>query len=258
MPEDQRIVVRGVDVFLSDYGGASDFRNMLQRLSGTLPDPGPIAGFLNRPYGTADAQRANLEQLDSDLATQRATLIAAWGEDRYDTVAEMVEVELASVEIRAIRGDDYDRSVRMREDVIKMLVDRYVGRTPGGTVINIGGNHAQKAYLKGTKQQWLGEYVAHESPVVNGSVIVLCVTAARIMAGGSVAYDILDASPAHELFRITAETFGDRGVFLPLDDPVFSTADVAMNFEAVVHTGAPKEVYDMFVQFPVAHRVPLP
>jgi hypothetical protein len=175
-------------------------------------------------------------------------------------VAEMVEVELASALVRAARQDHYDLSVRIREDAMKQIADRRLEGYAHHSLINVGGNHAQKKRLKGTKQEWLGDYLVHRSEAVGGSAIVLVVTAARIVsATGSAVPDYdLGASPENELFRVMNETWPDEIVFLPMDDPLFSADGVPMNFEGIIHVGAPKQHYDVFLLLPLAHRVPLP
>ena len=50
------------------------------------------------------------------------------------------------------------------------------------------------------------------------------------------------------------ETWPDRIVFLPVDDPVFSSGGVPMNFEGEIYFDSPKRVYDVFVLLPLAHR----
>jgi hypothetical protein len=259
LPPEQRFEVRGIDVNLRDYGGASDFLGSLRALSERLADPGPVDAFLQGAYDTPERQTDRLQTLRGALATRESELVAAWGADWYETVAEMVEVELASVTVRALRDDHYDLSVRLREDVMKRLADLRLEGYPHASLINVGGNHAQKAYLKGTEQEWLGDYLVHRSNALGGSAIVLNVTPARIMdsAGAVTTYDIMDVSPENELFRVMHETWPDQIVFLPLDDSVFLEG-VAMNFEEVIHVGAPKRIYDAFILLPLAHRVPLP
>ena len=58
---------------------------------------------------------------------------------------------------------------------MKRLADLRIAETGGGTVINVGGHHAQKSPLLGTELEWLGDYLVHESPATQGSVIVLSV-----------------------------------------------------------------------------------
>jgi hypothetical protein len=232
LPPEQRFEVRGIDVNLRDYGGASDFLGSLRALSERLADPGPVDAFLQGAYDTPERQTDRLQTLRGALATRESELVAAWGADWYETVAEMVEVELASVTVRALRDDHYDLSVRLREDVMKRLADLRLEGYPHASLINVGGNHAQKAYLKGTEQEWLGDYLVHRSNALGGSAIVLNVTPARIMdsAGAVTTYDIMDVSPENELFRVMQ----------------------------VIHVGAPKRIYDAFILLPLAHRVPLP
>jgi hypothetical protein len=261
LPQAERVAVRGIDMNLQEYGGAQDFKGSLSGLSHHLTDPGPVAAFLQSNYETSGEQVEQLETLRAALETGRSTLIDSWGEYWYDTVAEMVEVERASVPIRAMREDRYDLTAQMREAVMKLLADARLRGYEHGTLMNVGGNHAQKAYLKGTEQEWLGDYLVHRSDAVGGSAIVLNVTAARIVSGsgnGSADFDVTDASPENELWRLMNETWPDQIVFLPVNDPVFLGDGVPMNFEGTIYVGSPKRHYDVFLLLPLAHRVPLP
>lgn len=259
VPKDERFRVHAIDVNLADYGGGEAFIWSLDRLTRHLPTPGPLSGFLQGDNDISVKRLLGLWILQNDLQTGRAELVASWGEYWYETVVEMVEVELSSVQIRGSREHNYDESVRLREDVMKRLTDRRLSDCPEGAVINVGGNHAQKQRLKGTRQEWLGDYLVHRSPAAGGSVIVLVVTAAQISSSpgsGIPDYD-LSASPRNELFRVMNGTWPDQIVYLPVDDPLFTQGGIPMNFEGILHVGAPKRHYDIFVQLPVAHRRPL-
>ena len=258
LPEDQRIQVRGIDVNLSDYGGLSSFLDVIQGLADHLTDPGPIDAFLSAQHHTPEVHEAALTALRDDLQVRRTELIDAWGSYWYETVAEMVDVELVSVTVRAIREDDYDRSVKTREDEMKRLADLRLAGYAHRTLLNVGGNHAQKERLKGTEQEWLGDYLVNRSTAVGGSSIVLGFVAAKVVSGSTVQYDILDESPEDELFRLMYERWPEQIVFMPLDDPLFATSGVKMNFEGIIHKGAPKRHYDVFLQYPLANRIPLP
>ena len=114
------------------------------------------------------------------------------------------------------------------------------------------------SYLKGTDLEWLGDYLVHKSTAVGGSVIVLGVVPARGepgTGGGIADWDIMDASPPNEIFRVMNETWPAHIVYLPLDDPTFMAGGVLMNFEGEIYKGAPKLHYDVFLQYPVAHHV---
>ena len=146
--------------------------------------------------------------------------------------------------------------------MIKHQADLRLDARERGTVVNVGGNHAQKRRLKGTDQEWLGDYLVHESAAAGGSVVILDVGVAQIVSDFEPVqfpdWDVRDASPDNELFRVMAETWPGKVVFLPLDDPVFSAGRVPMNFEGEIYVGAPRRTYDVFVEPPLAHRVPLP
>jgi hypothetical protein len=254
LPAGEQIQVRNIDVNLSDYGGARDFLGLLGWLSVHLGSPEQLQAAIQGGFQNEASHTQKLETLRDRLASERSQLTTSWGSDWYDTITEMVEVELASARIRGIRNSDYDRSVREREEEMKRLTDLRLLGYEHGSVLNIGGNHAQKSYLKGTKQEWLGDYLVHRSTAVGGSVVVVAVTAARMTGGGHPDFT-LEASPSNELFRVMNETWPGQIVFLPLDDSVFATGGVPMNFEETIYVGTPKRVYDAFLQFPLAHRV---
>jgi hypothetical protein len=253
----ERFQVRGIDVNLEDYGGAEGFRNLLEALMQHLSNREPIEAFLRGSYDTPKQQRDALESLRNKLQAGRSDLVASWGERWYGTVAELIDVELASVGIRALREDFYDTSVRMRESVMKRLADLRLGGYAHRTLINVGSTHAQKKYLRGTEQEWLGDYLVHKSAAVGGATIVLAVVAARgeSTPGGPVV-DRLAESPANEVFRLMTETWPGQSVFLPLDDPIFLGGGVPMNFEGTIYVGSPKQQYDGLLLYPLAHRVP--
>jgi len=261
LPPDQRVRVRAIDVNEAYYGGASAFRSMLGGVAGYLPTSGPIGAFLQADYGTKSAQASAIESLSGSLDADRAALTASWGAEWYAAVVEMAQVERASIDIRSDRDDGHDdQAARARETVIKQLADARIGSSSAGTVINIGGNHAQKSHLKGTEQEWLGDYLVHQSPVASGSVFVVSFVSARtVLEPGSsgTPFDVLESSPPNELFRMMAETWPDRTVFLPLDDPLFSTQGVRVNYEETIYLCALKEHYDAVLQYGLAHRVPI-
>jgi hypothetical protein len=256
LPEPERFQVRAIDVNLQDYGGGESFRNVMGALASHLTAQGPLEEFLQGDYSTPESQTNRLETLKAGLEADRPGLLSAWGARSYDTVSEMVDVELASVPIRAMREGDYDQSARLREEAIKGLAElRLAESSTYRTMINIGVRHAQKKRLMGTKQEWLGDYLVHQSEAAGGSVLVLSVTAARILpaAGGTVPEFDLRRSPENELFRVMSDTRPDQIVFLPVDDPLFVTGGVRMNYEGEIFTAPPKDHFDVFVLFPLAH-----
>lgn len=259
LPAGDRIEVRAIDVNLDDYGGAASFRDLLGTVAGLLPSAGPLTTFLAADYGASATQGQAIRALQQSLAADASALTAAWGAAWYATIVEMAEVELVSIDVRARRQSDYDRSVRTREDMMKELADRRIAQSAYRTVINVGNTHAQKERLFGTDIEWLGEHLARRSDAVGGSIFVVGTTAAVIELEPGAAgtpYDVRDASPENELFRNMADGWPARTVFLPLDDPLFSAGGVPLNVEGTVYVGAPKRQFDALLQYPLAHRVP--
>lgn len=81
-----------------------------------MPDPGLISVFLQGNHENYKNQGAELERLQAELEAGRSELFASWGNYWYETVVEMVEVEVKSTEVRAQPDSDYDESVLLREE----------------------------------------------------------------------------------------------------------------------------------------------
>ena len=262
LPPDDQIRVRSIDANEDFYGGAQNFRDLLVMLADHLPSPGPIESFLDKGYVDAPQQTQVevVESVAASLEADQPTLIEAWGIEWYMRVTEMLEMELASIDVRFERADDDEAGTRSREEIIKELVDRRVAECSCGTLINIGGHHAQKSHLMGTEQEWMGDYLAHESPVVDGSIMVIGFTSAETElepGAGGTPWDVIESSPEHELLRIVAEAFPAQTVFLPLDDPLFADRAVAYNSEEVIYITRIKEQFDAIIQYGMASRMPV-
>lgn len=257
LPDNEHVQIYGIDVTLSDYGGGESFLISLGLLTKHLSDPGPLSEFLQGNYDTPKNQTTLLETLQIELSAGRSNLITSWGENWYNTVIEMVEVELMSIPIREIRESNYDKSVRMREDAMKQIANSRLENYKYGTLINVGSTHAQKERLWGTKIEWLGDYLVHKSQIIEGSVIVLWVTPAHIVSPPESEipeYD-LSASPENELLRLMNITWPEQIVFLSVDDPMFSCKKVPINSDSTIYIANPKRIFDVFVLLPIAHRI---
>lgn len=262
LPPDERVHVRSIDANEAYYGGAASFRELLLAAADNVPTAGPIADFAAVDYleGTSADQAEAVEALLAALEADGTNLTAEWGADWYAIILEMVNVEVESVAIRAERSEDDNQAARMREDVIKGLADARIAEIDGGTLINFGAHHAQKAHLMGTEQEWIGDYLAHTSTVVDGSIIVIGFTSARTElepGAGGTPWNILESSsPDNEILRVIAETWPARTVFLPLTDPLFAERTVAYNSEDVIYVTSLGEHFDALVQYGLAHRWP--
>jgi hypothetical protein len=259
LPLGDRVHVRAIDVNEEHFGGASAFRTMLRGLVAQLGAADAVGDFLRAPYETHEAEIEAIAALRASLEGARSRLVDSWGPEWFEAVLEMVDVERASIDIRADRASNDGRATRAREDVIKQLADARLAAYSGRGVINIGGHHAQRTPLLGTDQEWLGDYLAHRSPVAEGSVTVLSVVSAKTLleqGSSGTPYEVLESSPENELFRVLAESWPSSNVFLPLDDPVFTEDRVAVNYEESVYSASLAEQFDAVLQYGLAHRMP--
>ena len=119
LPAEQRIHVRSIDANEDDSGGATDFQILFEMLVGLLPEAEAVD--LTLPFEYPDmspgAQHQAIERLSATLEHNRAMLVETWGEFRYGQVAEMVEVEAVSIDIREQRKEDDNGAARSREDL---------------------------------------------------------------------------------------------------------------------------------------------
>lgn len=257
LAEGEKLQVRGIDVNLDSYGGASDFRQSLRGLHNRLEGSSPIDSFLEAAYSTIDEQVAAVDVALSDLRSQGDMLAERWGENMYRTVTEMLEVEAASIPVRAESNEE--KSAEMREAEMKRLADLRLSEASAKSVVNVGGNHAQKERLRGTHNEWIGDYLVHRSPMAAGSTVSLIVLPATIEdEDGTIAFDIRHESPSNELLRIMSEGWPDQAVFLSFGAVVFSNEKVAINIEGRVSRAVLKRHWDAVILLPVGTRIPLP
>jgi hypothetical protein len=259
LPEKERIEVHAIDIHLEDYGGTKSWLTYVDYVAQyALPNQGPLAAFLQGNHDSYESHRLLLETLLAQLEDDRSKLNLSWGDYWYNTVIEMVEVELRSVAARAFKASDYEEYVRLREDAIKWLADSRIRSSSDGTLINFGSTHSQKRGLWGTNDiEWLGDYLVHKSPATEGSVITLWATAANIVAAPGEEYqdfELLTASPENELLKVMNQAWPDQIVFLPLDDPLFSSSRIPINSSGDIYVTSPKSHYDGILLLPLAHR----
>jgi hypothetical protein len=253
LPAQDRIHARAIDVNHAGWG--SEFSRSLEWILPYLQPP-DLVRELHDTYSSApETQAEQLAVFLERLRSQEASLVAAWGERWYAAVREMVEVELGSVRVRSL-WDQGNTGFTLREEQMKGLVDLRLSTLPVRTVICVGSNHAQKQYLRGTRQEWLGDYLTHKSEWASGRTFTVYVRPAQgqILDGDTIkSVDVVEDSSANELFRLMHEVAGQATAFLALDDPVFLEDGVEVNYIGGTHASAPKPVYDAFILLPEGH-----
>ena len=122
-----------------------------------------VAGVLATRPGT-DEYAAAVTQLDARLVTERDAIVATLGSTWYGRIVEAVEIELRSLPIRA------QHDVHARERIMIDLTMRTVADATDSIVaVNVGMYHAQKRRYMGTRQEWLGEYLAANADRFGGA-----------------------------------------------------------------------------------------
>ncbi len=257
LADEEKLQVRGIDVNLDNYGGASSFRESLQGLYNRLEGPSPIDSLLEADYETIDEQVAAVDDALNGVRSQQDILAERWGEDMYRAMTEMLEVEAASIPVRAESNEE--KSAEMREVEMKRLADLRLSEVSARSVVNVGGNHAQKERLRGTHTEWIGDYLVHGSPVAAGSTVSMIVLPATIKdQDGTIDFDIRQESPPNELLRTMSEAWPGQAVFLWFGADVFSNENVAINIEGRVSGAVLKRHWDAVILLPVGTRIPLP
>lgn len=246
LPPEERIRVAAIDVNSNLDAFLPAFRGLLHQIG--LPEP--LMQLVATLEEGGDAVAA-LAAAQEHLAANADAYHAAWGHALFDAVADALDGEARSVEVRATRaGTQRDRA---REAAMHALVDRQLARTAGGAVINVGMYHAQKQRQDGTIDVWLAERLATASPHARGATYALAVVPAsgEMRIRGRVrAFDVGDTSPPNELLRVMQDVAKDAYAFLSLDDPLFAEERVVFTFYPDLHVGPPKAVFDGYVLLP--------
>ena len=249
LPAQEQISVWAIDV----NPRAEDFLPPFRGFMHQLGQPEPFVDFLNEVDAGVDYEEA-LTSLRAELTGEADLYREAWGHGAYDLLAEMLYAEHRSIEVRAERNAA-ERD-RLREEAMKSLAERQLASAPGGVLINVGYYHAQKRHEFGTVDEWLGQYLIQESPQARERTFALVVAPAsgeKEIRGRVEHFDVARDSPDNELFRIMSELAGGKTAFLPLDDKLFATEKVVVNYLPELATTPPKEVFDGFVLLPEVH-----
>jgi len=246
LPPGERIRVRAIDVNTRLEDFLPPFRGLLHQLG----QPEPLVRLVAALEGGDDPAGA-IATARAELAANEAEFRSAWGDALYDVVADALDGEARSAEVRATRaGTARDEA---REAAMHAMVDRQLAAAPGGALLNVGIYHAQKTRQDGSIDVWLAERLHAASPHAGGDTFSLAVMPARgesVIRGRLRAFDVAEESPANELLRTVQQVADGATAFLPLGDPVFAEERVVVNYLPRLHVGPPKAAFDAFVVLP--------
>lgn len=263
LPKNQRIKVKGVDI---NHHPAYLIKSLaFINEEKILKETDILQEFLQNieKKSQDDDFEAELKKeilsLQRKLNLEKEKYISLWGNKWYQRITEMVEIEKLSIQCRQeLEEENYSERTIIRENIMKELVDEYLKNENNRVIFNIGANHAQKKALRGTKHEWVTEYLQNRSPYANNSTYSLLVVPAKgRIRWGSIGnnreIDISKGRGKNELFKIMNSYAKDKHSFLPLDDKIFSIKkDIPMNFHFETVYTAPKELYDGIIMLPEA------
>lgn len=230
---DQRVRVYAIDVNARPEEALPPLRGLMFQLG--HPDLLVSAvEALERGTPRADV----LDALAAGLHDDAVALANAWGEPRLQAVVDMVDAELRSIPVRALRdGRERDEA---RERVMHELVERYSARDDGPALVNVGTYHAQRTSRDGTVDVWLAERLGERA-----FSLLVTPTRGELPRGDTLrSIDVLADSPPNELLRVTVERHGHGLVYVPLDDPLFRDQRVVLTHHTRLDTEPPGQVFD--------------
>lgn len=259
LPEAERIGVRYIDMNHPPDAFMLSLSWMV-RGTGIGEEIAPLAeGVLETRPGT-EAYIEAVMNLDRRLASGSERLKDALGARWYSRLAEAVEVELRSIPIRK------QHDVHARERIMIDLAVRTIDDAAGSPVaINVGMYHAQLRRYMGTRQEWLGEYLAANAGHFGGtqqlySIAFWGFAGERVRSPADSDPQAVPAAmlrPPSNLSRQIAEIVARRdeadrpesAAFLDLSHPVFAKR-MPVAFTHSPLRAAPGRQFDAYLIFP--------
>ena len=206
-----------------------------------------------------DAYEEAVTELVDRLDAESDALMNEFG-PWYHRLREAVRIEIRSLDLRK------EHDAHARERIMTDLAERTIDEADGSAVaINVGMYHAQKRRYMGTRQEWLGEYLASNAERFGGAGELYSIAfwgfdgerLRTFMDRDPQAVPPAMERPASNLSRQIAETVArldgaDRpqsAAFLDLSHPVFARR-MRVAFTHSPLPTAPGRQFDAYVVFP--------
>ncbi len=258
LPEAERIRMRYMDMNHAPDAFMLSLSWMVRRTP-VGERVGPLASSVLGTTPGTDAYAEAVTELADRLGAESDALMDALG-PWYQRLADAVWIEIRSLPLRR------EHDVHARERIMIDLAERTIDEADGSAVaINVGMYHAQKRRYMGTRQEWLGEYLASNTDRFGGDARLYSI--AFWGFDGERLRNFMDREPqpvpaamerpASNLSRQIAEAVARRdgadrpesAAFLDLSHPVFARRMPI----AFVHSplrAAPGRQFDAYVIFP--------
>jgi hypothetical protein len=251
LPPERQIAVRAIDVNPTQGEFLPPFRG----LAHALGQPEVLVDLVAALEGGADPDTA-LAAAQAELREDEAVYRACWGDLGYTVLLDALDGEARSAVVRRV-GEGAARD-EAREIAMHALVDRQLAIAPGTALVNVGYFHGQKRRQAGTVDRWLAQRLVEEGSGERGDTYVLVVVPAsgeKRIRGRVRPFDVGHESPQNELFRVMQGVAGGVPAFLPLDDEVFRSERIVVNYLPELIVGPPRDAFDAFVLLPEVRYV---
>jgi len=256
-PLEERIKISTIDINHSPYAYIMSIEYMLNYI-GESHHLKEYSTDLRSIVKNNEEYIIRVVMFKEELSSNKEKFIDEFGEIWYDRLVYMTDIEIESYASRTASNYLFMwKSDKLREAVICSIAELYIKNSEGKVLINVGGNHAQKKPIRGTRIQWLGEYLSHESPYAKDQTYCMLVIPAEgsIEGGNGKPVTLFDGSRKNELFSIIAEYAGGFQVFLSFDDDTLKEEKALMNFHYDTQSLPPKHIYDGVIILPIGTYV---
>ncbi len=243
-----------ISVKTGDMNSQEDqFIISLQYMRQELSERDTVNRLLNRTISAANRKDVLLEFKDL-LSNNSSNFDQSWGSDWNRLLIEMIDVELASIEIREMWDLDYREAHTLREELIKDLASDRL-QSNGNTIFNYSFYHAQKEHYLGSRKQWLAEYLnSDESPVESSYSLLSLPMTGNIVGINNDIKDInIIENENDDLFKRTANIFGvDDYIYMDFNREIFRNKRVDLNLYYQKIEANPYEIFDGAILLPEA------
>ncbi|MFN2363619.1 MAG: hypothetical protein ABR596_04915 [Halarsenatibacteraceae bacterium] len=247
LAKDDMITVKTGDINFQE----DQFISSLQYMRQQIPERDTINRLLNRVISAANRAEI-LEEFKRLLSNNKSNFNDSWGADWNKKLLEMIEVELESIEIRGIWDKDYTEAHLLRENLIKDLAEKRIQES-GNTIFKFTFYQAQKDHYLGTRKEWLAEYLASETSLVESSYSFLLLPMSGRMYdpnNGTMNIDIRNLEE-NSLFKKTIDILGnDDFIYMDFNSKPYKNNKERLDLYYQKIEAVPYKIFDGAILLP--------
>lgn len=246
-----------ISVKTGDINSQEDqFVSSLQYMRQQLPERDTVNRLLNRIISAADRTEVLIE-FKNILSNNSSNFSQSWGSDWNKILIEMIEVEIASTEIREMWDLDYTEAHILREDLIKELAEKRLENN-NNIIFNYSFYQAQKNHYLGTRKEWLAGYLNSEDSSIETSYSFLFIPMSGQIFDGEDGIMNIDISIEEDngLFKRTVDLIGsDKQIYIDFHFDQFKNKKDDLNLYYQKIEAVPYNIFDGAILMPKASLI---